>query len=283
MNEAKTPTIATKNDISGDAQRPLFADLDALLEDDLSPTDALASAEPEAGPRLTLVHGDDEEFVPAAESPADAQAEAVEQEILDDDTTFAGEMPQTDDDDHGIVDEGDADDEPVGMMGVEVDAEAAEASRDEDLSAYALNESFATEADSPVVEGSALAEAGEPHGHEECAGLLELVSSHCDGHSAGIDISIASEPQRPAAWTAAAEPEVAAGTVCAAAKVSTAPGRIGEGKLIPSRLTWKPRELFGGAAARRADPFKWEVMLTTACVTAACGMVGIWLLRSVLA
>lgn len=283
MNEAKTPTITTKNDISGDAQRPLFADLDALLEDDLSPTGALASAEPEAGPRLTLVHCDDDEFEPAAESPADAQVESVEQEMLDDDTAFAGEMPEADEADHNNVDEDEEDDEPAGMMGVDGDAVATEASQVEDLSAYALNESFAVESESPTAEESALAEAGEPHGHEESAGLLELVSSHCDGHSAGIDISIACEPQRPVAWTGATESTVATGAVAAAAKVSAAPGRIGEGKLIPSRLTWKPRELFGGAAARRADPFKWEVMLTTACVTAACGMVGIWLLRSVLA
>lgn len=293
MNEAKTPTMTTSNDISGDAQRPLFADLDALLEDDLSPTGALASAEPEAGPRLTLVHGDDEDCEPAAESPADAQVESVEQEMLDDDTTFAGEMPESDEgehcsiddeDEHGNIDDEDEEEyEPAGMMGVEDDLEAEEASQEEDLSAYALNESFVAEAESPATELSVMPESSEPHGHEESAGLLELVSSHCDGHSAGIDISIASEPPRSAAWTAAPDSAVAAGAVCAAAKVNTAPGRIGEGKLIPSRLTWKPRELFGGAAARRADPFKWEVMLTTACVTAACGMVGIWLLRSVLA
>lgn len=282
MNEAKTPTITTKKDLSGDAQRPLFADLDALLEEDLSPAGTSVSSESQAGPRLTLVHGDDEELDPASECSVETEAEAVEQEMLDD-TTFSGEMPETDEDDHGNVDEDDEELEPAGMTGVEADPEAAKASQDEALSAYALNESFASEAESLSTDVSAMAEPGVSYGHEESAGLLELVSSHCDGHSAGIDISIASEPSRTAAWTAAMEPAVAAGGVVAAAKVNTAPGRIGEGKLIPSRLTWKPRELFGGAAARRAEPFKWEVMLTTACVTAACGMVGIWLLRSVLA
>lgn len=284
MNEAKPPTVTTKNNLSGDAQRPLFADLDALLEEDLSTAGASSSSESDASPRLTLVHGDDDDECDAtAESPVEAEAEAIEQEMPDDDTTFTGEMPETDKDDHSNVGEDEEEHEPAGVMGVQADPEAAEASQDDALSAYALNESFAAEAEPPAVELSAMAEPGEPHGHEESAGLLELVSSHCDGHSAGIDISIANEPSRFAAWTAAMEPAVSTGGVGAAAKVSTAPGRIGEGKLIPSRLTWKPRELFGGAAARRADPFKWEVMLTTACVTAACGMVGIWLLRSVLA
>lgn len=263
MNEAKTPTVPTKNDLSGDAQRPLFADLDVLLEEDLSPTGSAVTSESQAGPRLTLVHGDEDECDSTTESPIEAQAEAVKREMPDDETTFMGEMPEAEDDEHGMVEGEEEGLEPAEMMGVEADPESVEASQDEDM--------------------SAMVEPGASTGHEESAGLLELVSSHCDGHSAGIDISIANEPSRSAAWTTATEPAVATGGGSAASKVSTAPGRIGEGKLIPSRLTWKPRELFGGAAARRADPFKWEVMLTTACVTAACGMVGIWLLRSVLA
>lgn len=283
MNEAKTPTVPTKNDLSGDAQRPLFADLDALLEEELSPAGSAVTSDSQAGPRLTLVHGDEEECDSTTESPIEAQAESVKREMPDDETTFMGEMPDAEDGEHGMV-ESDAEGlEPAEMMGVEADPESAEASQDEAWSAYALNESFVSEAESLSTDMSAMVEPGASNEHEESAGLLELVSSHCDGDSAGIDISIANEPSRSAAWTTATGPGVAAGGFSAAAKVSAAPGRIGEGKLIPSRLTWKPRELFGGAAARRADPFKWEVMLTTACVTAACGMVGIWLLRSVLA
>ncbi len=63
-----------------------------------------------------------------------------------------------------------------------------------------------------------------------------------------------------------------------------APKRIGSGRLVPARLTWKPGDPFSGSRSRSAGkPFRWEVMLTAACVTAACGMGCIWLLRTILA
>lgn len=61
------------------------------------------------------------------------------------------------------------------------------------------------------------------------------------------------------------------------------PKRIGSGQLVPARLTWKPGDPFGdsdGAGRRR---FRWDVMLTSAGITAACGMFCIWVLRTLLA
>lgn len=65
-------------------------------------------------------------------------------------------------------------------------------------------------------------------------------------------------------------------------KTVNTPRRIGSGQLVPARLTWRPGDPFGGDAAARAR-FRWELMLTSACVTAACGLGGIWLLRTLLA
>jgi hypothetical protein len=67
------------------------------------------------------------------------------------------------------------------------------------------------------------------------------------------------------------------------ARAGSAPKRIGDGKLVQARLTWKPGDPFGGPTKSKKKSFKWELMLTTACVTAACGMACIWLLRTVLA
>ncbi|MBI5764860.1 MAG: hypothetical protein HZA51_15190 [Planctomycetes bacterium] len=57
--------------------------------------------------------------------------------------------------------------------------------------------------------------------------------------------------------------------------------RIGSGKLAPTKLNWKPGDPFG--CSDDARRFRWEVMLTTACVTAMCGLTCIWLLRTILA
>lgn len=57
--------------------------------------------------------------------------------------------------------------------------------------------------------------------------------------------------------------------------------RIGSGKLAPTKLNWKPGDPFG--CSDDAGRFRWEVMLTTACVTAMCGLSCIWLLRTILA
>jgi len=61
------------------------------------------------------------------------------------------------------------------------------------------------------------------------------------------------------------------------------PKRIGGGRLVPTRLTWKPGEPAGLAKPRPKASFRWDTMLTTACITAVCGMGCLWLLRTILA
>lgn len=61
------------------------------------------------------------------------------------------------------------------------------------------------------------------------------------------------------------------------------PDRIGQGKLVAARLTWKPGDPFGDGRTRPVVRFSWESMLTSACITAACGLLCVWLLHSILA
>lgn len=61
------------------------------------------------------------------------------------------------------------------------------------------------------------------------------------------------------------------------------PDRIGQGKLVSARLTWKPGDPFGDGRPRPAEQFSWESMLASACITAACGLLCVWLLHSILA
>lgn len=62
-----------------------------------------------------------------------------------------------------------------------------------------------------------------------------------------------------------------------------APRRIGDGALIPAKLSWKPGDPFAGEDQPVGQRFRWELMLTAACITAVCGMGCVWLLRSVFA
>jgi hypothetical protein len=66
-------------------------------------------------------------------------------------------------------------------------------------------------------------------------------------------------------------------------KPGLAPRRIGSGRLVPTRLTWKPGDPFADAPRRARRRFRWEMMLTSACITAACGLCCVWLLRTLLA
>lgn len=123
----------------------------------------------------------------------------------------------------------------------------------------------------------------------------------CDGHSSGVDISIqpgifelAQDDKSTVANDTTNESEPATlqftdswqlpqDDAASNIKNGTAPRRIGDGKLVPARLTWKPGDPFGQPTRNSRKTFRWELMLTTACVTAACGMLCIWLLRTVLA
>lgn len=62
-----------------------------------------------------------------------------------------------------------------------------------------------------------------------------------------------------------------------------APKRIGQGTLVRTRLTWKPGDPFGDIGEKPGSEFRWELMLASACVTAACGLFCVWLLHSILA
>jgi hypothetical protein len=68
--------------------------------------------------------------------------------------------------------------------------------------------------------------------------------------------------------------------IAAGLRTKTTPKRIGSGRLVPSRLTWKPKDPFADAKPKTRR-FRWEIMLTAACGTAVCGMGAIWLLRAV--
>lgn len=68
-----------------------------------------------------------------------------------------------------------------------------------------------------------------------------------------------------------------------ARKQAAAPKQIGRGKLVPARMTWKPGDPFGQDRERRPDRFRWELMLTSACITAASGLICVWLLHSLFA
>jgi len=91
--------------------------------------------------------------------------------------------------------------------------------------------------------------------------------------------------------TDSAEPELvpapaetsSAGGSASLTKPAHTPARIGSGRLVPARLTWKPGDPFAGMQTGARNRFRWDVMLTTACVTAICGLAGLWLLRAVLA
>ena len=64
---------------------------------------------------------------------------------------------------------------------------------------------------------------------------------------------------------------------------SVTPKRIGSGELVPARLTWRPGDPFGDTGDSGLRRFRWDLMLTSAGVTAACGLACIWLLRTLLA
>lgn len=66
-------------------------------------------------------------------------------------------------------------------------------------------------------------------------------------------------------------------------KNAATPRRIGSGKLVQSRITWKPGDPLAEAAPSDAVPgrFRWELMLSTACGTAVFGIAFFWLMRMI--
>ena len=62
--------------------------------------------------------------------------------------------------------------------------------------------------------------------------------------------------------------------------VEAPPAQIGQGQLQAGKVGWKPGDPFG--VGKIKTRFKWEVLISTACGTAVCGLLGIWLLRTLL-
>ena len=65
----------------------------------------------------------------------------------------------------------------------------------------------------------------------------------------------------------------------AGVRPSRAPRRIGNGKLVASRVQWRPGDPFGQSTRAPVQNFKWNRMVRSACVTAACGFLLVWLLH----
>jgi len=61
------------------------------------------------------------------------------------------------------------------------------------------------------------------------------------------------------------------------------PVKIGRGRLVPARLTWKPGDPFADGVKPKVSTFRWDIMLTATCCTAVLGLAVIWLMRWMLA
>lgn len=108
-----------------------------------------------------------------------------------------------------------------------------------------------------------------------------------DDHSAAEDVILErASAETPELKRHQANPGIAAshehaGLISGRAGSRPTPRRIGDGRLVPARLNWKPGDPFASDSRPKTIRFRWEVMLTAACGTAICGMGAIWLLRMV--
>jgi hypothetical protein len=61
------------------------------------------------------------------------------------------------------------------------------------------------------------------------------------------------------------------------------PTHIGAGRLHVERPDWRPGNPFGDVRHPRRSTrgrFRWDILMATACGTATCGVVCVWLLRA---
>lgn len=134
----------------------------------------------------------------------------------------------------------------------------------------ATSECHNIEVDSKVASPDRIEDDCEFHHHDHSAVEDVVLSNPLE------DTELSDEPSKSGAPIVASKP---------AAAITAPRGpirqRIGSGKLAPTKLNWKPGDPFG--CSDDARRFRWEVMLTTACVTAMCGLTCIWLLRTILA
>ncbi len=68
-----------------------------------------------------------------------------------------------------------------------------------------------------------------------------------------------------------------------AAGAPRAPMRIGHGMLVGTRVAWRPGDPFGQAAREYSPGLAWRRILSSACFTAACGLIAVWLLHTLFA
>jgi hypothetical protein len=97
------------------------------------------------------------------------------------------------------------------------------------------------------------------------------------------DPMVDDRPVGPLFASAAAPCDAPSSGAARSARPAVAPKRIGSGCLVPARLTWKPRDPFAAGGRSGMERFRWELMLTSACITAVCGLGCVWLLRTLLA
>lgn len=118
----------------------------------------------------------------------------------------------------------------------------------------------------------------------------DLVASAASVESAGarareLVLCGAENEEAPMSATTVARPELPPrGEIAKLGirKNGGAPRRIGSGALVPAKLTWMPKDPFGnGIRKQKSTRFRWEVMLTTACVTAGAAMACLFLLLRV--
>jgi hypothetical protein len=263
--------IPSSQAIAAPSSRPVFDNYD-LFAEALDRLQADANLLADAGfavkerPQLTLVPRDE------AEEPCDAEKVPIAAQV-EDEGAFDDSTSLLDPDEHGapwLEPDGAADDAPD-FQPVVTATEPAEMP--------AVSESFDLEDD-----GEILLSEDEFVGHDHSAvedvvlsnplATKQLVAATIVPDE--IDIVEESAVTREVSAMAASAPLVSP------AAAGAAPRRIGSGKLATPRYHWKPGDPFGGVEDE-ASRFRWEVMLTTASVTAGCGMGCIWLLRTILA
>ncbi len=220
--------------------------LTKMKEDAASASDA--SLVVDDRPRLTLVRPEDHD-------------EASSASLLDD-TTVMDEQSQTDEDDYGEL----WLESLTGNTGYESTVSGATSETtcaliDEGMVGYSTLESE---------------DDAEYHHHDHSA-VEDVVIENPLAETIGLDEAIEEAQPVQMPVVAASKPAATLGV-----QRHPVPQRIGSGKLAPTKLSWKPGDPFGCSD----DPtrrFRWELMLTTACVTAMCGLTCIWLLRTILA
>ncbi len=149
----------------------------------------------------------------------------------------------------------------------------------------------------PRAEAASMAIDEDHHGGSECIVLKQppaargamLAITHASGAKLASGKSSADAGRERATLRSMPRPPMpelpARGEIAALAKKpsGTAPRRIGRGQLVSRRLNWRPGDPFGGATGDARPPLRWERVIATTCVTAACGMACLWIITTIFA